>query len=129
MTGPKNGFGNAALILAIIGLVSCWSVLGGIACGVVAIILGFLGRGRASRGEADNGGIALAGIVLGLLAIVVSLAFAVIWGFAWRDTGGDDYLNCVMSASKDTQAVDACMDTWISGVDEKFGVTVTPGST
>ena len=59
---PKNGLGLAALILAIIGLLLCWSVAGGIVLGVVAVILGFLGRGRVKRGEADNGGVAIAGI-------------------------------------------------------------------
>jgi Domain of unknown function (DUF4190) len=129
MTGPKNGLGNTALVVAIVGLFSCWSVLGGIACGVLAIILGFVGRGRASRGEADNGGIALAGIALGFLAIVASLVFAAIWASAWNATGGSDYLDCVMKAGQDRKAADACLHTWISGVDEKFGVKVTPGST
>ena len=64
--GPKNGLGIAALIVAIIGLVFCWTVVGGIILGVVAVIIGFLARGRVNRGEASNGGVAIAGIVLGL---------------------------------------------------------------
>lgn len=123
MTGPRNGLGTAALVLAIVGLAVCWSVVGGIAAGVVALILGFLGRGRAARGEADNGGVAVAGIALGLLAVVVSLVFAVIWGFAWRDTGGSDYLDCVVRAGNDRQAVDGCMNKWLNNVENRFSVT------
>ena len=50
--GPKNGLGIAALIIAIIGLVFCWTVFGGIVLGVVALIIGFVARGRVKRGEA-----------------------------------------------------------------------------
>lgn len=110
MTGPRNGVGTGALVVALVGLVFCWTVLGGVVGGVVAVILGFLGRGRAARGEADNGGVADAGIALGALAIVVSLVFAVIWWTAWRDVGGGDYLDCVLDAGNDRQAMDGCMD-------------------
>ena len=129
MTGRRNGLGTAALVLAIVGLVFCWSVLGGVAAGVVAVILGALGRGRAAREEADNGAVAIAGIALGGLAVVVSLVFAVIWVNAWRDTGGSDYLDCAVKAgqnAEDRQALDACMDTWMKGVEDRFDVTLTP---
>jgi hypothetical protein len=131
VTGPriglarKNGLGTAALVLAIVGLALCWSVLGGIGCGVLAVILGFLGRGRASRGEADNGGIATAGIALGVLAVVVSLAFVVIWWFAWRDVGGTEYLDCAVRAGNDQQAINGCTDKWLDQVQERFSVTPT----
>jgi hypothetical protein len=124
--GPRNGLGTAALIVAIGGLVVCWSVIGGVTAGVVATILGIIGRGRATRGEADNGGVAIAGIALGLLAVVVSLVFAAIWFAAWRDTGGSDYLDCVVRAGNDRQAVDGCVSTWMTGVEKQFSVTLTP---
>src|SRR5258707_3019239 len=78
-TGPRNGLGITALVLAIIGLVFCWTVAGGVVLGLCAIIIGFVARGRVTRGEATNGGIAIAGIVLGFLAIIVSLIFIPIW--------------------------------------------------
>jgi hypothetical protein len=123
MTGAKNGTGTAALVVALAGLVFCWSVLGGIVCGVVAVILGFVGRGKATRGEANNGGIATAGTALGLVAIVVSLAFTVIWVYAWRDTGGGDYLDCALRAGNDQPAVEACMDKWLDTVKDRYGVS------
>ncbi|MBJ7340841.1 DUF4190 domain-containing protein [Mycolicibacterium sp.] len=132
MTGPRNGTGTAALVVAIVGLAFCWSVVGGVAGGIVAVVLGLIGRGRASRAEADNGGIATAGTALGVVAIVASLAFAVIWAYAWRDSGGTDYLDCAMKAGNDQSAVQACTDKWLNEIQNKFSVTLprpTPEST
>jgi hypothetical protein len=119
---PRNGLGTAALAVAIVGLATCWSILGGVVCGVVAVVLGVMGRGRASRAEADNGAIATAGIALGGLAVVVSLAFVAIWGYAWRDVGGAGYLDCAMRAGSDQTAVNACTDAWLDEIQKRFNV-------
>lgn len=120
---PKNGLGTASLVVAIISL---FSIFGGIVLGVVAVILGFLGRGRVKRGEADNGGIAMAGIVLGALSIVVSIAAIAIavWGF--REVGGTDYVDCLSRAGSDQQAIEACADEFTQRVEDQFSLTVTP---
>lgn len=123
MTGPRNGTGTAALVVAIAGLVFCWSVVGGVVCGVVAVILGVVGRSRAARGEADNGGIATAGMALGLVAVVASLAFGVVWAYAWRDSGGSGYLDCAMKAGNDQKAVEACTDKWLNDIQNKFSIS------
>ena len=122
--------GTTALVLAIVGLLTCWSVLGGIVFGVAAIILGFLGRCRAARGEADNGGIATAGIALGSVAIAASVAFVVIWSYAWQDSGGSEYLDCAVRAGNDRTAVDRCTQQWLDEVQKQFAISTTsPGST
>ena len=92
-------------------------------CGVVAVIVGFVGRGRATRGEADNGGIATAGMALGAVAVVASLAFAVIWPYAWRDSGGTDYVDCAMRAGNDQKAVEACTDKWLNDIQSRFNIS------
>ncbi|WP_328301070.1 DUF4190 domain-containing protein [Streptomyces sp. NBC_00435] len=70
---PKsNGFGVTALVLGIIAVVSCYL---GLLFGVPAVIFGVLGRGKAKRGEADNEGMALAGIITGAVGIVISCLF------------------------------------------------------
>ena len=75
---PKNnGMGTAALVLGIIALPAVFTVLGGFVFGVLALIFGLIGRGRVKRREADNGGVATAGVVLGSIAIVASIAFVV----------------------------------------------------
>jgi uncharacterized membrane protein YeiB len=79
---PRNGLAVAALILEIIGaLTGLISVLftgansvllwvAGILA-VIALVLGFVGFGRAQRGEATNATMALWGIITGVIAMVL----------------------------------------------------------
>lgn len=122
-TAPKNGLGIASLVVAIIGLLS---VFGGIVLGVVAVILGFLGRGRAKRGEATNGGVAMAGIVLGVLGVVVGIvAIALTVVFA-REVGAGDLFDCLQQAGNDTEAQQQCEDQFQRKIEDQFSVTSTP---
>jgi hypothetical protein len=107
---PKNGLGIAALVVAVIALLGSFSVIGGILGGVVAVILGVIGRGRAKSGEATNGGVALAGVVLGVIAIIVSLVFIPIYVGLFKDMGGGGYLECLQQAGQDRSAVEQCSD-------------------
>jgi hypothetical protein len=71
-----NGFAIAALTLGIVGavlaLTSPFGSLLGIVCGLLGLIFGFVGLGNVNRHGAGNGGLALAGIILGSLALVIS---------------------------------------------------------
>lgn len=125
-TGPKNGLGIAALVVALLGLVFCWTVVGGVILGVVAVIIGIVGRGRAKRGEATNGGVALTGTLLGALAVVVSLAFIPIWMGVFSEVGGTDYLDCISRAGSDQDAVDGCANQLRERMENQFSITVTP---
>jgi hypothetical protein len=118
--------GVAALVIAIIGLVFCWSVIGGVILGIAAVIIGFVARGRVKRGEATNGGVAIAGIVLGFLAIIVSLVFIAIWIGMFDEVGGTDYVDCVSKAGSDQQAIQQCADQFRERVEDQFSVTLTP---
>jgi Domain of unknown function (DUF4190) len=71
---PDNGTGLWAMILGILGL-----LVFGPLTGVPAIFLGISGRRKAATGKATNGGQALAGIILGVAATVLTvLAVALI---------------------------------------------------
>jgi hypothetical protein len=78
---PRNGVGTAALILGIIGvlagIIPLFFWVAGI-LGVIGLVLGFVGRGRFERSEATNGTMALWGIIIGAVALVVSIVGAVI---------------------------------------------------
>ena len=126
-TGPRNGLGIAALVLAIVGLVFCWTVAGGVILGLIAVIIGFVAQGRVKSGEATNGGVAIAGIVLGFLAIIVSLIFIPIWigVFATRSAGRTTSTACPRPGS-DNQAIQKCADQFRDRVENQFSVTVTP---
>ena len=113
-------------MLAIIGLVFCWTVFGGVVLGVCAVIIGFVGRGRVQRREATNGGVAIAGIVLGFLAIIVSLVFIPIWIGVFHELGGSAYVDCLANAGSDQQAVQRCADQFREHLENQFSITVTP---
>jgi hypothetical protein len=123
---PKNGLGIAALVLAVIGLLAVATVIAPIILGVVAVVIGFLGYGRAKRGAANNGGVAIAGIVLGGLAIVVGLAFIAIWATVWHDVHGDDYIDCTQNAGSDHTLQQRCADEFRRSVQDRLSVTLTP---
>ncbi|MFF8846649.1 DUF4352 domain-containing protein [Streptomyces sp. NPDC015127] len=76
----RNGLGTAALVLGIIGTVTGFVPLlfwlGGL-LGLLALVLGLLGRGRAKRGEATNKGTATAGAILGLIAMIVGVVIGI----------------------------------------------------
>ncbi len=82
---PRNGLGTAALIVGILAILGIIIVFGGVILGIIAIILGFIGRGRAKKGQATNGGMATAGIVLGVIAIVASVALGFFVGNVLQD--------------------------------------------
>jgi hypothetical protein len=124
--GPRNGLGIAALVIAIIGLVFCWTVAGGVILGVVAVIIGFVARGRVTRGEASNGGVAIAGIVLGFLAIIVALIFIPIWIGVFDEVGGSSYVDCLSKAGSDNQAIQKCADQFRDRIQNQLSITPTP---
>lgn len=107
-SGPKkNGLGVASLVLGVLSLVSWFFLIGGL-FGLIAIVLGIIGRGRAKRGEADNGGVALAGIITGALGLLLTIL--VIAGVAALFGSGEfsNLTDCLSEAGGDQAAIDAC---------------------
>ena len=123
---PKNGLGIAALVLAVVALLSVATVFAPIILGATAMVIGGVGRGRVNRGVADNGGVATAGIVLGGLAIVVGLAFIAIWTTVWKDVRGGDYIDCIQKAGENQVAQQHCADHFRRTVQDRLSVTMTP---
>ena len=125
----RNGLGIASLVLAIIGLLSVWVPVVNIVSmglGLVAVVVGFFARGRVKRGAANNGGVAVAGIVLGALAIIVGLAFIALYMTVWKDVGGGDYIGCMQKAGADQSEQQRCADQFRQNVQDKLSVTLTP---
>ncbi|MER6983399.1 DUF4190 domain-containing protein [Streptomyces carpinensis] len=87
---PSNGMGTTGMVLGIIGVVCSLTFFlwfFGVILGILGIIFGAIGRGKAKRGEATNKGAATAGLVCGIIATVVLpllgiLVFASIMGTA-----------------------------------------------
>ena len=71
----RNGLGTAALVLGIIGVVSgARMFFVAFVLGILAVVFGLVGRGRAKRGEASNKTAATWGFALGVVAILASIA-------------------------------------------------------
>lgn len=114
----RNGLGVAALITGVLGLFGSCSVVFGILLGITAIIFGLVARGRVKRGQANNGGVATAGIILGVLAIVVSIAW-VTWVFKGADV--PQFFDCLANAGDDTVKTDLCTTDFEQRVADLFG--------
>ncbi|MGX1543533.1 DUF4190 domain-containing protein [Streptomyces adustus] len=73
-----NGMGTAGLVLGILSaVVFClWPIA--IIMGVLGLIFGLIGRRKASRGEATNGGQALAGAICGGAGIFLGIGMIVL---------------------------------------------------
>lgn len=77
---PRNGLGTAGLVCGIIGVVLAWNFFG-VVLGILAVCFGGVGLGRAKRGEATNRGAALAGLILGVVALA-ALVILLVAGLA-----------------------------------------------
>ncbi|MCX5155383.1 DUF4190 domain-containing protein [Streptomyces sp. NBC_00291] len=72
-TPPSNGLAITGFVLGLLSVLACPTMVGPIALGIAGIVFGALGRGKANRGEAGNGGLALAGLILGSVGIVIGV--------------------------------------------------------
>ncbi|MEV6331702.1 DUF4190 domain-containing protein [Streptomyces sp. NPDC051909] len=85
---PRNGLGVTALVLGIVGLLSAiiWFLFWlGALLGLLALIFGIIGTARAGKGLATNKGMAVSGIVLGVLAMIVALVWVALIATATKD--------------------------------------------
>ncbi|MCS0636543.1 DUF4190 domain-containing protein [Streptomyces sp. LP05-1] len=86
----NNGMGTAALVLGIISVVGFCLYGFNILLGILALIFGIVGRKRVNRGEANNGSMATAGIVLGAVGIVIGTVILslIVWAVVQGDRNG-----------------------------------------
>ena len=104
----KNGIGVAALVLGVLSILGGFFVAGAV-LGIVAIILGVVGMQRANRGEADNKGMAVAGLITGIIGVIISALFLVLYIAVWNSSDFDNYRDCLEQAETD-QDIDDCAD-------------------
>ncbi len=73
-----NTFGLLSMIFGIVAfpMICCFNA--GIAVGIAAVVLGVIGTGKASRGEANNKAMSIAGIACGAVAAAIGLVILII---------------------------------------------------
>ena len=103
--GRRNGMGVAALVLGILGAFCLfWTVI----APALGVVFGVVGRRRAKRGEASNGGVALAGAILGGVGLLFA---AVFYGVLIANADAvSRYYDCVQAANGDTVVEQQCQD-------------------
>ncbi|WP_062202777.1 DUF4190 domain-containing protein [Demequina salsinemoris] len=83
----KNWMGITALVMGLLGLFTGVTALAG-------IVFGHMGRAAARRGEADNAGMSLAGLVLSYVIVVAAaiglIMLFVVVGYLANECGGDN---------------------------------------
>jgi hypothetical protein len=82
---PQNGLGTAGFVLGLVGLVfSPIPIIGVIAwpLAIIGLVLSFVGVHKADKGQATNGGLAIAGSILSALALMVCILWVVAFGEA-----------------------------------------------
>jgi hypothetical protein len=99
----RNGMGVTALVLGVVALtlvvLLLFSPLGAF-LGLLAVLFGILGLMRANRGEADNRGQAVAGLVTGGIALLVGVFLTISIGtwFATHVNDFNDFGRCMEDA-------------------------------
>jgi hypothetical protein len=126
---PKNGVGIAALILGILSILAFWTFGFGIFLGIIAVVLGVLGRGRVKRREATNGGVATTGLVLGVLGIIGGAVFIALTVWVFNEVGVGDLATCLSDAGGDATRVEQCQQQFTDNLENQFSVTLTPAPT
>jgi uncharacterized membrane protein HdeD (DUF308 family) len=118
---PRNGMGVAALVVGVVSLVLALLVLffpiAGL-LGLIAVILGAIGMSRVSRGKADNRGQAIAGLLTGLIGILIAVFFTISIGtfFAQHQNDFRKFGNCMIAADDNAQRR-TCAETLNDGLD------------
>lgn len=122
----SRGMAVAALVFAILAVLSFCTVVGGLFFGLIAVVLGVIAAVKARRGTAGGGVMAVVALILGVVSIAAAAVFGVIgWGF-WQDSGGQDFVDCLERAGSDQRAVSQCEDQFNQRLEDQFGVTIAP---
>lgn len=108
---PSNGMGIAALVLGILALLGAWIPFVNIISMLMAIagiVLGVMALKKVKRGEATNRGMALTGLILSVVALVLSLIVTV-WAGNLIGSNIDQIENCAdpnLTAEEQQQCIE-----------------------
>ena len=74
----QNTLGLLSMIFGIVSIpLACCYI--GLLLGAAAIVLGYLGQQKVKEGVANNGGMALAGIITGAVGVVIEIGFWILY--------------------------------------------------
>lgn len=94
---PKNSLAVWSLVLGILGFVAC-----GLFSAIPAIIVGGSAKRAVAAGQANNGGMATAGIILGWVATILSIIGLVLFFVIINSVGWDQFMDDIQSGDYTT---------------------------
>ena len=103
----SNGLGVAALVLGILSIPAAFFVGIGLVFGLLAIIFGIIGLRRVKARRADNKGMAIAGLVTGIVGALLSIVVIALLVFVTNTT--EDCRN-EFNSTGDQAQFDRCVE-------------------
>lgn len=105
----SNGLATTSLVLAILGVLTSWLVVGGV-LGLVAVVLGAIAFVKATTGYRTGLGKSITGIVLGFAAMIAAMWFTALYGTLISNVSstGTELTNCLDNAKGDPFAAQSC---------------------
>lgn len=108
--GRGGGMATAALVLGILAIVTSFTVIGGVLLGVLAIIFGIIAARRARQGLALGRGRAIAGVVTGVIGVLLSVLLIAVGVSVLNSPAGKNLRSCLKDANGNQQQVQQCND-------------------
>ena len=106
--------GIAALVLGALALVFSWTIVGGFLFGVLGVVFGVIHNGRVRRRQATAQGLGIAGLVMGIIGIVVAGILVIVGAWLFSTSRGQNYLDCVNNANGNQQEIQRCIDRYLN---------------
>ncbi|MGI8626516.1 MAG: DUF4190 domain-containing protein [Geodermatophilaceae bacterium] len=105
----RNGLAITSMVLGILALATSWLSLPGVILGIVAIIFGGIALARARSDRVSNKGMAIAGLVTGILGLAIGTVLLV-RGFQIASECTDQY-----GADITEQELSTCIEDKVGG--------------
>jgi hypothetical protein len=77
-TGKTNGLAVGSLVTAIVGLLTAWCFGVGGLIGAAGAVMGHISMGQIQQSNESGRGMALAGVIIGWIAVVLGVLFAIL---------------------------------------------------
>lgn len=103
-----NGMAVAALVLGIFAIITSFTVFGGVILGILALVFGFISSARAKRGEAEGRGMAIGGIVTGIVGLVIAVALIAFGVSILNSQATKNLESCLRNANGNQAAIQQC---------------------
>ena len=104
----SSGMAITALVLGVLALLTCWTVVGGIFLGLVAIILGLIALSRIKQGRAGGRAMAIIGIITGALGLIIAVGLIALGASLLNSDSGKNLQDCLADAGNDANAQAEC---------------------